>query len=334
MNQHPPFFIIGIARSGTTLLEKILDNHSLIGVCPESNTFKILKRVGGTDRFLSAWHYRYFMQSLASRLQNYNDPAFSIATQYLSQNPNYNKGFDQLLQILSKEYLNQKRKHFLGEKTPSHLFVLPTILKVVPNAQFIFIIRHPFDTICSLSKLMTLKNPQDIYTDDSILKSAALVKHGINTFYSPESEQINNKITIKYEDLVHNTTLELEKICSFLKVPFEENMIHFNAENYFQSSSGTQSIVHPNLTRPINSNSINSHQKHFNPSQIKLLQLFLKEELKKTPYSFTETASKISVLQYLLLLKHQLLFSLKSHLWQDYLVLFKIKVNYWLYRLK
>ena len=138
------FFIIGLPRSGTTLLERILDNHSQLGVCPESNVFTNLVRFNVVDKFSSPQQYQKFLKTIADRLQHFNDSAYSCLVDYLKQNPTCKRNTHELFQNLIAKYLETKQKERFGSKCPEDSNFLPLLHQLCPTAQYLFIYRHPF----------------------------------------------------------------------------------------------------------------------------------------------------------------------------------------------
>ena len=332
MHQKESFFIIGIPRSGTTLLEKILDNHSEIAVCPESVIFKILARLGIKKNYPSAWHYQYFMIAVAERLSNFNDPASEVVLDYLKKHPDYKGDVFFLLNELKKKYLAQKNKPVFGEKTPENLDHLGLIKKTCPNAKYVFILRNPLDIVCSMSQLFSKKTSKKPFSNHLLLKSAHFVKRMMPALYDDKIIEPNKKTYLKYEDLVNNPEQELKFICHFLSLSYEDAMLDFNARNYINPNNKTLLNTHQNLTKPINNSSVNTYLKNLSNSQIKMLQLFFKEDLNKTDYVFPENNETLDLGQKYVLLKHQILYKINIEALKEYYIRFKIWVKYFLHR--
>ena len=118
---------------------------------------------------------------------------------------------------LIKKFVNQakvKKKTYLLEKTPRHIWHIDYINKIVKNPKFILTTRSPEDTIYSLYKrYQNIDLAIQRYQDDSIQTLRNL--------------KLKNSILIKHEDLLLQTEKTLKKICSFLNLKFEKNMISF-----------------------------------------------------------------------------------------------------------
>ena len=330
MHQKESFFIIGIPRSGTTLLEKILDHHSQIAVCPESVVFKILARLGVKKKFPSAWHYQHFMIAVSERLSNFNDPASEVVRSYLKKHPDYEGAVSFLLNELKPIYLAQKNKRVLGEKTPENLGHLALIKKTCPNARYVFIFRNPLDIVCSMSQLFSRKTSEEPFADHLLLKSASFVKRMIPALYNDKVISSGQKVYLKYEDLVNDPEKELKSICDFLSLSYEDAMLGFNAQHYINSNNKTLLNTHQNLVKPINNSSVNTYLKNLSNSQIKMLQLFFNEDLNKTPYVFPQNNGTLDFGQKYELLKHQIRYKINTEALKEYYIRFKIRIKYML----
>ncbi len=88
------------------------------------------------------------------------------------------------------------------------------INKIIKDPKFILTTRRPEETIYSLYKrYKNLDLAIQRYQDDSIQTLRSL--------------ELKNSILIKYEDLILNTEVTLKKICKFLNLRIEKDMINF-----------------------------------------------------------------------------------------------------------
>ena len=65
-------------------------------------------------------------------------------------------------------YKNSNQKEWIIDKTPGNLFRFKEVLKVFPNAKFLFVVRHPYDNIISRKKMLLDKKS----SSDSLKKYA------------------------------------------------------------------------------------------------------------------------------------------------------------------
>ena len=120
---------------------------------------------------------------------------------------------DKLIKKFSNEAL-KKKKFYILEKTPRHIWHVDYINKIIKDKKFILTTRRPEETIYSLYKrYKNLDLAIQRYQDDSIQTLRSL--------------ELKNSILIKYEDLILNTEVTLKKICKFLNLRIEKDMINF-----------------------------------------------------------------------------------------------------------
>ena len=117
-----PIFIVGQPRSGTTLVEQILASH------PE---------VDATDELS-------FMGHRGADLQREGGYAATLQSAGEDRWATYQK---QYLDIVAP-YRNKGGAYFL-DKTPENFLHIALILKMLPNARFVHVIRDPLDNIVS-----------------------------------------------------------------------------------------------------------------------------------------------------------------------------------------
>jgi hypothetical protein len=122
--------------------------------------------------------------------------------------------------LLEDQIFNAKKEKpkaiYFIEKTPRHIWHVDYIRRVVKNTKFIFSTRDGYDVIASIYK-RTLNISDSIrrYKDDSLLSIRQLDQ--------------DDSILVKYEDIVHNQGTEVKKICNFLGLEYEQDMM-----NYYQ----------------------------------------------------------------------------------------------------
>jgi hypothetical protein len=219
-------FIVGIPRSGTTLIHRVLSAHSnLFSTIHESNFFSF------NDLMCS-----FFGIELKKCELLLNDSKCIVSF------------FDRLVEFLKVEnFANDK---IFIEKTPQHLFKIKFLLKYFPNSKFIHVVRDGRDCYCS-----------GLLRGDGFIPQA---KRGICYFaqYWKKGMKIGIEVstdprvyTFKYCDFVSNPEFELKKMMSFLGLEIEYDQLHKKDE---ASDIRSKTILHRNLYTPIDSKSVGS----------------------------------------------------------------------------
>jgi len=198
-----PTFIVGMPRSGTTLIQGILCNTGKYFPIPETHFFS---RVAyGLPEKLDQKARRYILRVLMkkSRIRADELALAGINTQ--------KEAFEYVISIF-----NTKNQSTFLEKTPRHVFFYSKILKYYPSAKFICMIREPKNSVAS--QLTSSPVPNKSVTRLSFLYRK-IAKAVINI------QAMRNVFLIKYEDLTTDQESIVSKICSFLNIPYNSKFI-------------------------------------------------------------------------------------------------------------
>jgi len=199
-----PVFIVGMPRSGTTLLQGILCNSRKYFPMPETHFFSRVAYGLPENNF--SREDREQMGRILKRKSK------------ISVDKNVWQGFQTQKEIF--EYLigtfNKQDKGTFLEKTPRHVYFYSQILKHYPDAKFICMIREPRNTV---SSLLTMSQKRQ----KSVIR--------ISLFYNKISNAIikimhnHNVLVVKYENLVNQSDQVLKVICQFIQLPFDSKLV-------------------------------------------------------------------------------------------------------------
>ena len=155
-------FIVGVSRSGTTLMRRILDKHSRIGIATENHYLGHLlawegaryyfRRVGDLRDDAAVQRLVELIYSgelqRRSRLRELSPywrwltskvPRADIEAYLLASDRSERGVFEAFLRI----YADRRGKAVMGEKTPAHLAYVETLLDWFPDARVIHCMRDP-----------------------------------------------------------------------------------------------------------------------------------------------------------------------------------------------
>lgn len=185
-----PIFIVGMPRSGTSLLEQILSNHPLVFGAGE-------------------------VSSLHNSLEN-----------LFSSDINNNFLLDQLQKIRNHylEHLSiMTEKIFITDKLPLNFMWIGFIVYMFPRAKIIHIIRDPIATSFSIYKTLFSNGSLNFsYDEEDIIKFYNLYE-GIMQFWAKHLP--GNFFTINYEDLVDNPNICSQKVFNYIDLPYDQNVL-------------------------------------------------------------------------------------------------------------
>ncbi|MDB6008722.1 MAG: hypothetical protein JWL65_972 [Gammaproteobacteria bacterium] len=233
-----PIFIVGFPRSGTTLLEQVLDAHPLLQSMDEQPF--LLRAVGEvTDRGL-----RYPAELGKLSAQALDD----IRAHYWER-------ARKLVQLLPGQRL--------VDKYPLNLILLPLIRRLFPNARIIVAIRHPCDTLLSCF-LQHFRSPRLAFACRDLSTLAKAYCNAFGSWYSQSSLLRPLSHELFYEQLTANFEVEVRKLSAFLELPWNEAMLapgeHARGKGFINTPSYAQVLA------PVNSRSVGRwkhYERHF-----------------------------------------------------------------------
>jgi hypothetical protein len=227
---NPLLFIVGCARSGTTLLQRIVDAHPQIALLPEinwiTNDFRDKKWLGPTGRVTMA-HVARLSEHYRFRECEFRREEFESLLQ-----PEGSVSYHTFLDRLFALHALKTGKPLVGNKTPEYVRRLRTLHRLWPQAKFIHLIRDGRDVCLSVLKWNHASRSAGRYStwaDDPVstiaLWWARKVRLGRESG-RPLGERRYNEI--HYDALVERPAEEITRLCAFLGVPYDERMLRFH----------------------------------------------------------------------------------------------------------
>lgn len=214
------FFIVGMPRSGTTLLSMLLNAHSQVRVSFETHYFGRFYRPCQRRKALSnpATAHQFVCSFLDS--PEVNQFGLSLdEKRYIYQQATCKSqiSHSDILSALLQLYAQKQNKAIWGEKTPEHFFYIPQIMQLFPQTKIVGLVRDPRDVHLSLQSVPWA--PGNIVTHARLWrKSIALMEQSQRQY--PQQVRI-----VRYEDVLRQPEQELANLCRFLGIVFEEQML-------------------------------------------------------------------------------------------------------------
>jgi hypothetical protein len=261
-----PVFIVGCPRSGTTLLQTFLATQPNTVSLPETHFFEIFD---SRDHEVRPEDWQTSIELF--ELKN-GHPFLMNLSHTLSFNPIANH--EDWKKALFEELLFEQFKRHIPvatipslrwiEKTPYHVFHLPVINKMFPDATFVNIVRDPRAAVFSMQSKLPLGG------DMRIQDLAALWKSAVVAFDKFSGEAPQQCITVKYEDLVQDSVSVLRRVCKFAEIDFEESHLEMRSQIASEVRHSTEHWKDDVAKRPILST---NHQYRSQLSLKSLLQI-------------------------------------------------------------
>lgn len=193
-------FLIGFPRSGTTLLENVLDSQQNILVLGEKATIdKLVVKMR-----LDGFRYPVDLNNLTEGYIN------ELRKEYFSEASKY------LVEGQLSDY------QLLVDKNPFLTMKLPLILTLFPNAKILFAVRHPLDVVLSCYMQNFKSNLQLGYFND--WESCFQRYKDVLDLYCHYQKHMQwDEYRVFYERLVDDFEIQMENIFNFLAVPFDKD---------------------------------------------------------------------------------------------------------------
>lgn len=258
-----PIFIAGSVRSGTTLLQLLLNAHPNIAIFGELHYFdQILQIKHSVPPVTSDEGFESFL-SLVRNVDNY---------QYIPDAENFfdvvkenfknieNRTCEDFFRCVLEEYARSQGAQRFGEKTPTNIRYLEQLIDIFPHAKIIHIIRDPRDVVASSITMPWTAN-------DAVINA---YKWKCDILYSQSFlSRTESYMELCYEDLVHETADQLKRICGFVNEEYDSRMLEF----YKTSRTYVKNEPWKETTQsPINKSAINRWSRELSAPQVFLVE--------------------------------------------------------------
>jgi hypothetical protein len=208
-------FIVGVPRSGTTLLRLMLDSHKDVAI-PTETHFDIERLHAYLDCKDCKEKFLDIVINKTIRFPELGIVADDYRQFVYELNPfNTSVAFIEIYKMYAKRF----GKEYYGDKTPGYMRSMVKIQDLVPNAYFIHLVRDGRDVMLSHRNVIFASNGE-------VYDSARFWKQRILNARSQVSK-LNKYVEIRYEDLVCNTENTLRIICDFIDIDFDFNMLEY-----------------------------------------------------------------------------------------------------------
>jgi Sulfotransferase family len=232
-----PVIVLGVGRSGTTLLRVMLDRNTTLAIPYESFFVPQLAHRHGSRPKLDD-----FLDDLG-RLRTLYD--WGIAPGDVRPRLREGMTTSEAIAAIFETYAERQGKPRWGDKTPLYMQQLPLLERLFPDAFWIHLVRDGRDAGLSFLELpegFSGKNWAQPHTAGQfaarwrteILAARRLGRHAESRY-----------LELRYEDLVAEPERELRRICEHVSLPWEPGML-----DHTRVSDAANMPEHRNLAQP------------------------------------------------------------------------------------
>jgi len=258
-------FLICSERSGSNLITKLIDSHSLYcGPTPPHllRVFEpLMVKYGDLDKYsnwerfigdvldffnckIGVWEARFSKHELMS----IKNRSLAAVVKYI-----YKKEAD----------IHNKTHVFIKEVRAYNL--VDYVSRVFSNPKFIWLVRDPRDMALSWSKSPVHRG--DIVRASNIWKNDQ--KASMKIYKQLKDKK--NVLLVKYEDLITKQEQVMQTVCSFLEIDFEDKMINFH-KNKMSVANASTTDNWKNLNKKIMTHNSKKYKTGLNELQIQYIE--------------------------------------------------------------
>jgi hypothetical protein len=217
----PAPFVVGVGRSGTTLLRLMLDAHPAVAIPPETHFLPAMidsfSRLRVTpERVLAA-----IEGARQSGLPESGVDPEALLERLRAISP---LNAPDSIRAFYRLYAEGAGKERWGDKTPRYVTALAKIGRAVPEARFVHMIRDGRDVALSTNRrLVELRGSRPVPAE----RMAKRWRHRILS--ARRVAQVADRyFEIRYEDLVLDTEPALRRVCEFAEIDFDPVMLSYH----------------------------------------------------------------------------------------------------------
>lgn len=210
----PAAFVVGVNRSGTTLLRMMLDAHPELTMPPETHfvpeLIDVAEAGGAAPEDLLA---------TITKQREWGD--FGIGEEQLLEafraiEP-LNAG--DALRAFYSLYAERQGKPRFGEKTPIYVKSIRKISRALPEARFVHVIRDGRDVALSIRDRAVKEHPIDKIAERWVRRIGQARR---------QSKRVPHYKEIRYEQLILDTEPTLHEVCEFYELPWDDAVLDYH----------------------------------------------------------------------------------------------------------
>jgi len=280
INAIPMLFILGKGRSGTSLLQNMLDAHPGIIGGPESKFMVILYP---RYKHINKWREsdildfvdKLYMEPLFATLWHIDRKELTETLLSAKEVASYT--------LLCKIVYYQMRKGkenliFISDKNPQYIIHLNTISKLFPEAKYVHIVREPRDNIYSDVTSFHIGNV--LFRTYQWLAFNSIVE-------KRKKREPGKYLTILYENLVSDPEGTMKTVSEYLNISFTTDITQNKSPEWLDTHykkigvTGDRQLIHRNLLKPINTTNVGKWKNKMNPYDQTIAELIAGDFAKK-----------------------------------------------------
>ncbi|MEL7449720.1 MAG: sulfotransferase, partial [Pseudomonadota bacterium] len=220
-----PIFVVGLPRSGSTLIEQILASHSQVEGTAE---LPYLGRVATSLNRNRADGVRYPQAVLELRGQHFR--------------------------ALGEDYLQRAQVHRIEgkprfiDKMPNNFPTVGLIHKILPNAKIIDARRYPLDSTFSCYRQLFAKGQTFVYDLSDIGEYFLEYQRMMDHWHAVLPGRV---LTVQYEDMVSDPETQIARLLEYCGLPWEDACLSFHSTQRAVRTASSEQVRQPIYTSSV-----------------------------------------------------------------------------------
>ncbi len=270
-----PVFVVGMPRSGTTLVSTMISAHPQLTIPPEThylNEWVQRHRYFNLER---DGHFLVFWNEFArSERFTFFDVDSSSALNHLRTKPH--RTFKTVFESLLECHAMKVGKARWGEKTPAHFEHLDTLLTWYPFARILYMIRDPRAVAASMKRVPWGSK----HVDPHALRWQRSAK------ILAQWQHDERVLGVSYESLVTEPTKTLKTICAHLNVEFTASMLLRSGESNLTINRTGWAMDHfQKALQPVTSKNVDKWRMELDRNEIAVVETLTHSGMETFGYS-------------------------------------------------
>jgi len=285
-----PIFVVGSGRSGTTLVQLMLNAHPDIAVAGELHFFdQILELKQVVPELETKEHVDRLFGLLSSTagfqyLAGFDSVLADARRRLLAA---HTPGYGLLYRYILEGFCREQGARRFGEKTTANLRYLEALVRLFPNCSVIHVVRDPRAVVAS-----RLKVP---WTSDDVVTNAIKWKLEVSCgrSFATHHEAVRSFLEIRYEEVVADAEQTLHRVCEFIQEPYDERMLdyHRSAATFVEKEPWKKGT-----SKPVYQSSLGSWRSRLSEPQIFLIERIAGAEMDHYGYPRSEFSRSAALL--------------------------------------
>ena len=305
-------FVTGASRSGTTMLSRIFGQHSVVNGLKELHCFGELVDPNQLRSPLNKQQAVDLCTQLIARSKRdiWGEVTAEDATeaeQLFPQSVNCEYVTGDVVALTLNHIATTQGKTIPCEQTPRNIFYANALLDYFPSLKIVHIVRDPRDVLASQKNRWKRKRlGGDNIPYSEIIRvwfnyhPYTITKLWVKATTLAQQLKTHERVYIlRFEDIIANPEQEIKKVCAFLGLAYESEMLDIE-------QIGSSHRQNTNQQRGVAQKALNTWVKILTPGEVAICERIAAEQMKAFSYPVSNTLSAFNVSVITQILKYPL----------------------------